>query len=169
MVNKEQIRSEYIFFTRLLIKKNISIATMESCTGGLIASLITDTEGSSSIFAGSFVTYSNNAKIMLGVPSETVKKYSVYSEETAKAMAAAARNSFNTEIGVGVTGTTGNIDPKNTKDSVPGKIYFAISSNEEIESSCIELPPQNSRADYKFLAAEKILEKLVLFTKSMKT
>lgn len=94
MVNKEKIRSEYINFTKQLIEKNITITTMESCTGGLISSLITDTEGSSAIFAGSFVTYSNNAKTMLGVPSETIKKYSVYSEETAKAMAIAARTSF---------------------------------------------------------------------------
>lgn len=166
MVDKEKIRSEYIFFTKKLIKKNITITTMESCTGGLIASLITDTEGSSAIFAGSFVTYSNNAKIMLGVPSETIKKYSVYSGETAIAMANAARNSFNAKIGIGITGTTGNVDPKNQKDSIPGKIYFAITSNEKTESFCIELPPQNSRTDYKFLAAEKILEKLVLYTKS---
>lgn len=167
MVNKEKIRSEYINFTKQLINRNITITTMESCTGGLISSLITDTEGSSAIFAGSFVTYSNNAKIMLGVPSETIKKYSVYSEKTAKAMAIAARNSFNAMLGIGVTGTTGNIDPKNQKDSVPGKIYFAISTEQKTESFSIKLPPQDSRADYKFLAAEKILEKLVLSTKSM--
>lgn len=167
MVDKEKIRSEYIFFTKKLIKKNISITTMESCTGGLISSLITDTEGSSAIFAGSLVTYSNNAKIMLGVPSEIIKKYSVYSEETAKAMATAARNTFNAMIGVGITGTTGNIDPNNAENSVPGKIYFSISSKEKTESFCTELPPQNSRIDYKFLAAEKILEKMILFTKSM--
>ena len=167
MIDKEKIRSEYINFTKQLINRKISITTMESCTGGLISSFITDTEGSSAIFAGSFVTYSNNAKIMLGVPSETIKKYSVYSEETAKAMAIAARTSFNAMLGIGVTGTTGNIDPKNKKDSVPGKIYFAISSKQKTESFSIELPPQESRADYKFLAAEKILEKLVLFTKSM--
>lgn len=167
MIDKEKIRSEYINFTKQLINRKISITTMESCTGGLISSFITDTEGSSAIFAGSFVTYSNNAKIMLGVPSETIKKYSVYSEETAKAMAIAARTSFNAMLGIGVTGTTGNIDPKNKKDSFPGKIYFAISSKQKTESFSIELPPQDSRADYKFLAAEKILEKLVLFTKSM--
>ncbi len=167
MVDKEKIRSEYIFFTKKLIEKNISITTMESCTGGCFSSLITDTEGSSAIFAGSLVTYSNNAKIMLGVPSETIRKFSVYSEETAKAMATASRNTFNAMTGIGVTGTTGNIDPNNAEDSVPRKIYFAISSREKTESFRIELPPQNSRADYKFLAAEKILEKLILFTKSM--
>ncbi|WP_296091006.1 nicotinamide-nucleotide amidohydrolase family protein [uncultured Treponema sp.] len=167
MVDKERIRSEYIKFTKQLINKNISITTMESCTGGLISSLITDTEGSSAIFAGSLVTYSNNAKIMLGVSSATIEKYSVYSEETAKAMATAARNAFNATVGIGITGTTGNIDPNNSEDSVPGKIYFAISSNERTETFCIELPPENSRVDYKFLAAEKILEKLILFTKSM--
>ena len=77
---EKTVRDRYAKLTKLLIEKDISISTMESCTGGLISSFITDTEGSSAIFAGSFVTYSNNAKIMLGVPSETIKKYSVYSE-----------------------------------------------------------------------------------------
>ena len=56
-------------FVTYLIEHGISISTMESCTSGLLASAITDTEGASAIFKGGFVTYSNEAKIRQGVPA----------------------------------------------------------------------------------------------------
>ena len=65
----------------------MTITTMESATSGQIASLITDTEGSSAILKGAFITYCNEAKIMQGVPAEILDKYTVYSKETAEAMA----------------------------------------------------------------------------------
>ena len=58
---------EYELLTRKLIEKKLTITTMESCTAGLIMSLITDTEGSSAITKGGFVTYSNEAKVKNGV------------------------------------------------------------------------------------------------------
>lgn len=67
----------------------MTITTMESATSGQIASLITDTEGSSAILKGAFITYCNEAKIMQGVPAEILDKYTVYSKETAEAMAKA--------------------------------------------------------------------------------
>ena len=73
--------------TKLLIEKKLTITTMESATSGQIASLITDTEGSSAVLKGAFVTYCNEAKIMQGVPAEIIDKYTVYSTQTAEAMA----------------------------------------------------------------------------------
>ena len=119
------VQKKYNLLTKTLIAKKITITLMESCTSGLIASLITDTEGSSEIFKGSFVTYSNKAKIRQGVPSETIEKFGVYSKETARAMASASKKAMGTDIGIGVTGTFGNIDPAN-KDSVIGEVFFAI-------------------------------------------
>ena len=63
---------------------------MESCTSGLIASLITDTEGASAVMKGAYITYSNEAKVLHGVPKETIDKYGVYSYETAEDMAFSA-------------------------------------------------------------------------------
>ena len=83
--NEQEIRKDYHLLTKKLIEKNISITTMESCTSGQLASLISDTEGASGVMKGAFVTYSNIAKIMQGVPEETIEKYSVYSSQTAKA------------------------------------------------------------------------------------
>ena len=71
----------------LLIKKHKTIATMESCTGGFIASSITDIEGASEVLSFSAVTYSNEYKIKLGVSAKTIDTYSVYSMNVAREMA----------------------------------------------------------------------------------
>ena len=81
--HEADIRNDYRKLTKLLIEKNLTITTMESATSGQIASLITDTEGSSAVLKGAFVTYCNEAKIMQGVPAEVLDTYTVYSKETA--------------------------------------------------------------------------------------
>ena len=158
------IRENYRRLTQFLIREKLTITTMESATSGQIASLITDTEGSSAVLKGAFVTYCNEAKILQGVPAEIIERYSVYSKETAEAMAVACRETYQAEIGIGVTGTMGNIDPANTSASVPGQVYFAVSRMEEgnikTTSYYVELPPQESRLKYKLAVAEEIYERL---------
>ena len=68
----ERISRDYKLLTQRLIDRGIRISTMESATGGLISSLITDTEGASAIFRGSYVTYSNETKIKCGVPVDVI-------------------------------------------------------------------------------------------------
>lgn len=126
----------YSFIVNELISKELSISTMESCTSGLIASKITDTENASRIFKGAFVTYSNESKILQGVKKETIDKYGVYSYETSLGMAKACSNAYNSLIGIGVTGTTGNIDINNL-DSSEGEIYFTIKFKDKFYSSKI--------------------------------
>ena len=153
------VHEAYRAITKALIEKNISITTMESCTAGLIASLITDTEGSSAILRGAYITYSNQAKIKAGVPSEIIEKYGVYSAETAAAMATACRKAFGADIGIGVTGSMGNIDPANG-DSVPGEIYFAIDFKGTVEKHHIKVPHQENRFAYKLYVANQVGRKL---------
>ena len=155
------IREDYKSLTKLLIKKNRTITTMESATGGLLASLITDTEGSSAVLKGAFVTYSNEAKVLQGVPLEVLERYSVYSQETAEAMASACQKAYQANIGIGVTGTMGNVDPANPKISVPGQVYFAIALDEDLKSYSIEVKPQTTRLMYKLAVAKEIYEVLV--------
>lgn len=100
---EKDIRQDYRKLTELLIEWNMSITTMESATAGQIASLITDTEGASAIFKGASITYSNETKIMQGVSAEVIHKYTVYSKETAEAMATACANMYGVDIGIGVT------------------------------------------------------------------
>ncbi len=124
--NESETRDHYHKLTNLLIERHLTITTMESATSGQLASLITDTEGSSAVLKGAFVTYCNEAKIQQGVPAEILEHYTVYSKETAEAMAEACRKAYDADIGIGVTGTMGNVDPANTEESVPGQVYFAI-------------------------------------------
>ena len=156
-VNEIEVRKKYEALTRLLIEKNRTITTMESCTSGQIASLITDTEGSSAIMKGAFVTYSNEAKIMQGVPEEIIQKYGVYSLETAEEMAKACRNTYKADYGVGVTGSFGNVDPNN-EDSVPGEVFFAVATAAGIDAYHCPVPAQASRLAYKLYMADVIAD-----------
>ncbi|MBQ3666246.1 MAG: CinA family protein [Lachnospiraceae bacterium] len=159
--NELEIRNDYRNLTRFLIERGMTITTMESATSGQIASLITDTEGSSAVLKGAFITYSNEAKIMQGVPKEVLDQYTVYSKETAEAMVKACVKAYDANIGIGVTGTMGNIDPSNPESSVPGQVYFAIGINGDIRSYYIELKPQQTRLAYKLAVAKEIYNELM--------
>ena len=89
-----------------LAKEKKTIATMESCTGGGVVNAITSIEGASEVISFSAVTYSNNAKMLMGVSSEVIDEFSVYSRECADEM---SRNDF----GVGVTGKLNRVDVNN--------------------------------------------------------
>lgn len=92
----------------LLEEKNLKISTAESCTGGLVAKLITDIPGSSAFFEMGFVTYSNEAKAkLLGVDEETLKTYGAVSDQTARQMCEGAKTVANSDIAVCTTGIAG--------------------------------------------------------------
>ncbi len=109
----------------LLIEKKMTIATMESCTGGFVASSITDIDGSSSVLKFSAVTYSNEYKIKMGVSKEVIDKYSVYSINVAREMAKKISDFANSDIGVGITGKINRVDENNLFGD-NNKIYYAI-------------------------------------------
>lgn len=89
-------------------RRGLHIATAESCTGGLIAALLTEIPGSSDVVERGFVTYSNEAKMeLLGVPAATLARVGAVSRETALAMAAGALAQSRAEIAVAVTGVAG--------------------------------------------------------------
>jgi nicotinamide-nucleotide amidase len=99
-------------------------ATAESCTGGLIAGLLTEIPGSSSVLERGFVVYSNAAKEeLLGVPAETLAKHGAVSERTARAMAEGALAQSRAEVAVSVTGIAG---PDGGTAAKPvGLVHFA--------------------------------------------
>ena len=157
----DTVSGKYERLTRLLISRKMTITTMESCTSGLVASLLTDTEGSSAVLKGAFVTYSNEAKIQQGVPEQVIRRYGVYSVETAAAMAQACRRQYAAAVGIGVTGSFGNTDPANP-DSVPGEVFFAIALDKATETYHCIVPEQPSRVAYKLYMANEIADKLLL-------
>ena len=111
-----------------LIKKNISISTAESCTGGLLASSITKFKDSSKIFLGGYVTYSNELKIRdLGVKKTTIKKYGAVSKETALEMINGLYHKNKTDVCISTTGIAG--PGGGTKSKPVGLIYIGILIN----------------------------------------
>lgn len=146
--------------TLKLIEENRSITFMESCTSGLLASMFTDTSGASAVFKGSYVTYSNEEKIRLGVNESVIKNFGVYSCQCARAMAETCQKAFNTDIAIGITGTTGNIDPENP-DSVQGKAFFCIRVGNKSHDFLIEENVNDlSRAEIKKMYAKKVYDEL---------
>ena len=113
----------------LLIKLNKKIATMESCTGGFIASSITDIEESSSILNFSAVTYSNEYKIKLGVNKKTIEEYSVYSMNVAREMAKSISDFALSDYGIGITGKINRKDENNLFGD-DNKIFYSIYDKE---------------------------------------
>ncbi|MBM3132548.1 MAG: competence/damage-inducible protein A, partial [Chloroflexi bacterium] len=88
----------------LLRKRKLTLATMESCTGGLVGDLITNVPGSSDYFKGGIVAYSNGVKIAFGVDERLIAEHGAVSSQVAVAMAEAARRTLGADVGVGVTG-----------------------------------------------------------------
>lgn len=100
-----------------------TLSVMESLTGGLLASTITDFQSSSKHFVGGIVAYSSDLKIQMGVPQEILDHYGAVSEETVRAMAHAVREHFRTDFGIGVTGVAG---PDKQEDKPIGTIHIAV-------------------------------------------
>lgn len=113
----------------LLIKKHKTIATMESCTGGFIASSITDIEGASEVLRFSAITYSNEYKIKLGVSAKTIDTYSVYSMNVAREMAKNISEFAQSNYGIGITGKINKKDENNLFGD-DNKIFYSIYDKE---------------------------------------
>ncbi len=109
----------------LLIEKNKTISTMESCTGGAIVNAITNIEGSSDILKFSAVTYSNEFKIKMGVDKNIIDMYTVYSIKTADEMSKNIANFTNSNYGIGITGQINKVDPNNITNE-NDKIYISV-------------------------------------------
>ncbi len=116
----------------MLREQGLTIALMESATGGAIASAITDIDGSSDYFKGSLVTYATEAKHANGVPAEVTTTHGVISRETAEAMAAAARTRLGASLGLGITGIAGGNE---VEGQAPGTMHIALTDGEHTEYS----------------------------------
>lgn len=115
----------------LLARRGLSVATAESCTGGLIAERITDVPGSSEYFKGGVVAYSNEAKAsLLGVPIALIENHGAVSEPVARAMAEGARKKFGSDIAVATTGISG--PGGGTPEKPVGLVWIALSMGAEI-------------------------------------
>jgi nicotinamide-nucleotide amidase len=110
----------------LLRERGLTLATAESCTGGLVAARLTDVPGASDVFAGAVVAYSNELKkAELGVPEELLREYGAVSAESAAAMAEGARSRLGVDVAVAVTGIAG--PDGGTEEKPVGLVYLHAS------------------------------------------
>jgi len=107
------------------VDRDLTVATAESCTGGLVAHAITEVAGSSAYFLGGFVTYADEVKRdQLGVPAEFLASHGAVSAQVARAMAEGARARLGTAVAVSITGIAG---PGGGSDEKPvGLTYVAV-------------------------------------------
>lgn len=116
---------------KLLIENKLTIATAESCTGGLLSSWLTDVSGASEVFGFGVCTYANEAKMkLLGVKSETLEKFGAVSEETAKEMADGIRKLSGSDIALSLTGIAGPTG--GTEEKPVGLVYLGVSVGEKL-------------------------------------
>lgn len=110
---------------RMLAERGWTLATMESCTGGLVASLVTDVPGSSEVFVAGLVSYATAIKGEWGVPASVLERHGSVSEETARAMARAARARLGADVGVATTGVAG---PDPWEGKPVGLVHLAVAT-----------------------------------------
>ena len=112
-----------------LTEAGLTVATAESCTGGLIAAALTSISGSSEVVYGGFVTYANEAKIgMIGVPYGLLKQHGAVSKEVAIAMADGALAASGTHLAIAVTGIAG--PNGGTPEKPVGLVHFALATED---------------------------------------
>jgi nicotinamide-nucleotide amidase len=150
---------------KYLSERNQWLAVMESVTGGLLASTITDDPSSSKHFIGGIVTYSPDLKIEMGVPREVIERYGVISEETARAMAHAVRERLHADYGLGITGVAG---PEKQEDKPVGTVHIAIEGPQGVVTG---MGPgwRASREDVKRLSVLAALNLLRLHLEGVKS
>jgi nicotinamide-nucleotide amidase len=141
----------------MLIARRLTVATMESCTGGLLSSLLTDVPGSSAAFVGGLISYATALKEQWGVPPAVIAAHGVISVETARAMALAARARLGADVGVGVTGVAG---PDEQEGKPAGTVHIAVASAERASDTSQSF--RGPRAEVKLRAAITALNLLRL-------
>ncbi len=173
-VRVRQILGHHIFGTdkdtlqgvigNLLQANQQSLAVMESLTGGLLSSTITDAPNSSKHFIGGIAAYSIQLKEQMGVPHETIEQYGTVSEQTARAMAHAVREQLGADFGIGITGVAG---PDTQEGKPVGTVHIAIEGPTGVVTT---MGPgwRGGREDNKRFAVLAALNLLRLFLEGVK-
>ena len=150
LVLTEQIKST--------IKAGDTISTAESCTGGMVASCLTELPGASEYFTSGIISYSNESKIkFLSVMAETLEEFGGVSEEVAKEMALGSRNCAESDIAISITGIAG--PGGGTKLKPIGMVCFGVSTSSVTQSVTYHF--KGSRAEIRHQACIAAL-KLIL-------
>ena len=139
IVSNMALRRISILTVQALKEKGMTLSAAESCTGGLISKCITDVSGSSAVFAGGMVTYTNRIKTdVLGVDASVIKEHTEVSHACAKAMAERAKTLFCTDYALSATGYAG--PGGGTEKDPTGTVYIGIATPTGVRSEriCVE-------------------------------
>ncbi len=139
-----------------------TVASAESCTGGLLGALLTQHPGSSEFYRGGVVAYDNGVKtFLLGVPQTILGKYGAVSSQTAESMAKAVRRKLKVDIGISITGIAG--PEGGTKEKPVGLVYIAVADKNSARArkflykgDRLEIRKQAARQAYTWLRREII-------------
>jgi len=152
---------------KILTKKEKTIATAESCTGGFLAHKITSVPGSSAYFMGSVIAYSNEVKMnQLGVQSTTLKTHGAVSEQTVKEMVAGTLDLLKTDIAIAISGIAG---PGGGSAEKPvGTIWIAIGDKNNTKTYQLNLwKDRMKNIEYSSIVALNVIRKFLLEIKNM--
>ncbi len=142
--------------------QGLTLATAESCTGGMLGAWITAVAGSSAVFDRGFITYSNQAKTeMLGVSPDTLSAHGAVSEEVAREMAAGARARAGVDIAVSITGIAG---PGGSEHKPEGRVCFGLATAQGTKSETVDFGALG-RAQVRDAAAHHALALLLRATR----
>ena len=131
--SEQEAKRTYSEVVKALTAQGRTVATAESCTGGLIGKLFTDVSGASAVFAGGMITYTNHIKInKLGVSAKTIANHTEVSFECASEMAERARLYFETDVGVSATGYAG--PGGGTEQDPVGTVYVGVADGETVRA-----------------------------------
>jgi len=140
-----------------LVAQGHTLATAESCTGGLLGARLTDLPGSSVWYLGGVITYSNALKTqLLGVPAETLATEGAVSAATAQAMAEGTRDKTGADLAVAITGIAGPAG--GTPEKPVGLVYIAVASPSPAETTIFKHHFEGSRAEIRAAAATAALQ-----------
>jgi nicotinamide-nucleotide amidase len=149
-----------------LTARNLKITTVESCTGGALASAITDEHGASGVLEKAYITYSNQAKVDLAASVDlkdqmewVLQKHGVYSSAMAIEMALLGTMLAVAEFGVGITGTLSRVDPANPESPV-GEVFYAVVTTGKTRWRQMTIPKGTPKPEAKRLVVEEVLKTL---------
>lgn len=143
-------------FVARMTEKKLTVAVAESCTGGLVASRITDVSGASAVLLGGLVTYTEEAKeSLLGVKKESLARFSAVSEQVAREMAEGARVRLGADVGISTTGYAG---PTGGTEADPvGTVYIGIATKDGTTVTRLSLSSLRSRSYIRTVATNRAL------------
>ncbi len=147
---------------RILRERNVCLSIAESCTGGLLSSLMTDVSGSSSYTKANFITYANEAKTKyLNVKQETLQKYGAVSSETVQEMVRGLLDDTECDFAIATTGIAGPTGGNSEKPV--GLVYIGVGKQGKIEVFKYNANPEYPRFLIKYLFAKKAVDLLADF------